>query len=268
MNSRYLDDVALIKLFIKGGARLAANEKLRVQPAHETDQLLARNGQILAIAQLKANPPEIRVRNQSTYTELLDKALRSQNYLPRHAQNVSGFTRYEYYPGPEGYKLYCEPARLLWRQWWIRYRQSRPQFLDMELLLLTHQQWYPVRNIVFSNSTLFVTTYRGETAHRGEDLVIWAEKETSTAKKGPQSYLGTQRRKRHAPSPASPTTASVSQASGKMPDIPNGMNPCKLPATWSQVVRCEAGKVYIKTALGELMVQGADLHCQFTEADR
>ena len=268
MNSSYLDDVALIQLFIKGKAHLASNEKLRVQSALDTDQLLARNGQILAIAQLKAEPPEIRVRHQSTYAELLDKTLRSHNFLPPSAESISGFTRYENYAGPEGYKLYCEPARLLWRQWWLRYRQNRPQFLDMELLLFTHQQWYPIRHIVFSSSTLFVTTYRGETAHQGEDLVIWAEKATPKANQPSPSLVGNRRQNRTVRSPASSSSAAVTvtqqAAVSKLKAAPVVAHQGMLPQTLRQVARYEAGKIYIKTALGELVVEGTNLRCQLT----
>ena len=282
MKSSYLDDVALIKLFISGQACLAANEKLQVRSALETEQLLTRNGQILAIAELEAKPPEIRVRCQSTYTELLDKTLRSQGFLPPKSEIKAGFRRYEYHKGPAGYQLHCEPARMLWREWWIRYRQHRPQFLDMELLLFTHDQWYPIRNIVFSNSTLFVTTYRGETAHQGDDLIIWAKaKALKNRRANSLAGKGGQRQKQTAtPSPQTATNATLSSRSPR-PSVPrpsmvsasqsakSGSNvtvtakaTCNLPQTWRTVVRFEGDKLYIKTALGELMIEGTDLRCQ------
>ncbi|MEL7314762.1 MAG: hypothetical protein AAFN08_07395 [Cyanobacteria bacterium J06559_3] len=281
MKSSYLDDVALIERFIEGQAHLAANEKLQVQSTLDTDQLLSRKGQVLAIARLKTDPPEIRVRSESTYTELLDKTLRSRGFLPPRAHNMAGFVRYERYKGPAGYQLRCEPARLLWREWWIRYRQNRPQFLDMELLLFTHNQWYPIRNIVFSNSTLFVTTYRGETAHQGDDLVIWAENKTPQARRSrPISGTRAQLQRQPGQTPVntrpSPTRSplsapQISQSEVSQPAVStakgtavNGNN-CSLPQAWRSVARCEAGKIYIKTALGELVIAGTDLHCQLNK---
>ncbi|MEO0535515.1 MAG: hypothetical protein AAF215_16790 [Cyanobacteria bacterium P01_A01_bin.123] len=176
MNKNYIDDIALIRLFVTGRANLAANEKLRVQSALDTYQLLAHNGQILAIAQPKASPPEIGVRPQSDYVDLLDKTLRAHSFLPIETDRSKGLTRYKYYGAPVGYQVQYSRARMLWREWWIQYRQRRPQSLQTEFLILTQQQWYPIRDIAFSHSTLFVTTHRGETAHRGDDFVIWAEK--------------------------------------------------------------------------------------------
>ncbi|MGF1521858.1 MAG: hypothetical protein ACFBSF_05995 [Leptolyngbyaceae cyanobacterium] len=280
MKSSYLDDVALIELFIKGQAHLAANEKLQVQSTLDVEQLLSRKGQVLAIAHLKASPPEIRVRCQSTYTELLDKTLRSQGFLPPSPDDTAGFICYERYKGPEGYQLHCEPARLLWREWWIRYRQNRPQFLDMELLLFTHNQWYPIRNIVFSNGTLFVTTYRGETAHQGDDLVIWAENKALPARRSRFiSGRGTPRQQptaAHQTSTDKPLAAPRSQTSapGTLKPLPSqsaiasassavvNRGNCSVPQAWRTVARCEAGKIYIKTAIGELVVEGANLRCQ------
>lgn len=266
MKSSYLDDTTLIKLFIKGQAQLAANEKLRVQTACDTTQLIARNGQILAIAQLQVESPNIRVRSQSTYTELLDTILKSHNFLPSGSEDAAGFAQYRYYEGPPGYKLHCESARLLWRHWWIRYRQSRPQFLDLDLLIFTHQQWYPIRHVVFSNSTLFVTTYRGETAHQGDDLVLWADKQTSRAKKTTLSPRTKTQRPKLTTRPHTPAASTSSPTESLPTTARNSLTAesvatCPLPQALQQVARCEAGKIYIKTALGVIVIEGKDLSC-------
>ena len=266
MNSGYLDDAALIKLFITGQIQLAANANLRVQSALDTSQLLASNGQILAISRLKADPPEIGIRPKSRYAELLDKTLREYSFLMVGVVNSQRFIRYNLQSAPAGYRLYCEPARLLWRKWWTRYRQTRFGFLQMDLLVFTQQKWYPIRNIILSQSMLFVTTYRGETTHQGEDLVIWAEKVAEATETPTQLPAKAQIQGLAANAcAAKPSRPSTSDAKSRMqPRAP--AKPATvvggLPRHIQQIARYEKGKLYIKTALGELVVEGANLRCK------
>lgn len=265
MNSGYLDDAALIKLFVTGQVQLAANANLRVQSALDTSQLLASNGQILAISRPKTDPQEIGVRPKSKYTELLDKTLRESSFLMVGVVNSQRFIRYNFQSAPAGYRLYCEPARLLWRQWWIRYRQTRFGFLQMDLLVFTQQQWYPVRNIILSQSMLFVTTYRGETIHQQEDLVIWAEKVADATERLTQLPATAQIQSKDAQAvTAKPLGSSISDAKPRMqPRAPAKLATVvgELPKHLQQIARYEKGKLYIKTALGEVVVEGANLRC-------
>lgn len=256
MNDSYLDDDVIIQRFIEGRAHLAANEKLRVQSALDTEQLLARNGQILAIARLQETPPEVLVRKKSSYSQLMDRALQSSAFLPVRSNAPQGFSRYIYHTVPEGYQPHCAPARVLWRQWWLRHRQGRPSLVELDLALFTKGDWCPIRNIIFNHSTLFITTHWGETAHHGEDLVVWAEKKASTGQQ--ERRLGVLRNRKTASSvlgsKGKPGPISSSQVSG----IP------AIPATLQQVVRQEAGKLYIQTAVGEVVIEGTDLRCGLT----
>lgn len=258
MNQNQLDDVSLIKLFIQGKASLATSEKLRVQPALDTEQLLARNGQILAIARLQAKAPEVLVRPQSSYTQLISETLQSQAFLPGAPDSSTGFLRYQYHEVPNGYQPRCAPARVLWRQWWLRYRNGRPRLVELELILFTYGEWQPIRNIIFNHSTLFVTTHRGETAHQGEDVVVWAEKTTPIAN-GTIPRLRTalhSHRQRSRPSGDAPVPPSCPLPP---PAIASRQD---LSPHLQQVVRQENGRLYIRTSAGELIVEGSNLRCQ------
>lgn len=74
------DDLDLLRLFIAGNGQLASNESLKVQVALDTHQLLTRNGKMLAIARMNIEPPEIQVRPQSSYAELLSKTLQDHQF--------------------------------------------------------------------------------------------------------------------------------------------------------------------------------------------
>lgn len=254
MNKNCIDDVTLIRLFIAGRANFAANGKLRVQSALDTQQLLARSGQILAIARPKAEPPEIGVRPQSSYTALLDRTLRAHSFLPLGTGQSKGFARYRYHLAPEGYQLRCASARDLWREWWMRYRQKRPQGVQIDLLFFTQQKWYSIRDIVFSNSTLFVTTYRGETAHQATDLVVWAEKmPEETADEKTQFFTAAQVKAKAAQAHKSQQTRSLSQYQSRShPRVPSTAarpereckgQPCRVPTKVNrrQPQRCSQG---------------------------
>lgn len=263
-----MDDSSLIRLFIQGQAQLAANEHLRVQPALDTEQLIARNGQILAIARLQITPPTVHVRPKSTYLKLIDRSLRSQAFFPVKSKAPQGFLCYRYYTVPAGYKPKCAPARLLWRQWWVRHRQGRPRLAEFDLALFVHGDWCPIRNIIFNHSTLFITTHQGESAHQGEDLVVWIEKDTSPATaftpRSPTYPRSRQRvyaalNKRKAQYPGASCLQPVSSA------LVEGLQ--ALPQPWHRFVREEAGKLYVKTPLGELRVEGTNLRISGSAPD-
>lgn len=279
MPKSYLDDLTLIRSFIKGEAQLAVNDKLRVQSALNTDQLLARNGQILAIAKLKANPSQIRVRQESSYAELLDKTLRNHNFMPTGATDASGTVSYEHCQGPEGYKLFCEPARLLWRQWWLSYRHSRSSAMNVDLLIFTKQKWYPIRTIEFGRGTLFITTLRGDVALQGEDLAIWAEKDASLAQDQRVTQMAAAARiqskvagapvgnSRPAAATATATAPSPTTAQTSQPHYTPGVagatvTASRIPRSLERVARNEAGKLYIQTNVGEVVIEGVNLRCR------
>ncbi|MEM0979533.1 MAG: hypothetical protein AAGH78_04580 [Cyanobacteria bacterium P01_H01_bin.58] len=268
MNRDNLDDLTLIRLFITGQGNLTTNGKLRVQSALDTHQLLARNGEILASSCMSNDPPEVQIRPHSPYTQPLHKTLLAHEFLPIGTSSTTGFARYEYHAVPEKYQLCCLSARTLWQQWWMRkrQRQNRADSINMDLLVFTQKAWYPIRDIAFSNSTLFIKTYRGETGHQAEDLVVWAEAQPETQEEPTQFMTAQQiearasnsRKPEHAAPCLShpPTVKKTPSAPSPLPQVGD------LPQYWRRVVRREDGKIYVKTTLGVLMIEGADLSCQ------
>lgn len=250
MNNSRLNDEALVQQFIEGQTHLAANGRLQIRPALDTRQLIARNGQILAIARPQKTPPAVFIRPKSTYTPLLDRLLRSSAFFPVTSDAPQGFLCYQHHTVPKGYQSQCGPARVLWRQWWLRHRQGRPPLAELELLLFIKKNWRPIRKIIFNHSTLFITTQCGETAHQGEDLVVWAEAAAPASRGAIQNRAAVSRRAvREAVETPTPSEAAFAVA------------PPPLPTHLRQIVRQEAGRLYVETPLGELVVEGVDLRC-------
>jgi hypothetical protein len=81
MKTTGLDDIQIIRNFIDGHGTLMANRSLRVEAAFDTQQLLARSGQILATYRLQGQSVQILVRPESSYANLLQQTLRTFDYL-------------------------------------------------------------------------------------------------------------------------------------------------------------------------------------------
>ncbi|MGD1906910.1 MAG: hypothetical protein ACFB0C_13065 [Leptolyngbyaceae cyanobacterium] len=253
MGNVYLDDVEIVRQFIEGEGALVANESLRIQAALDTAQLLARNGQILAIARLQNSPSQVLIRPQSDYAELLHQVLEAYEYVPLGQDAQTQFQRYEHHAVPVGYQLHCAAARELWRQWWLQHRHSPAAFFPEELQLLSNDQWCPIQDIVFNQGTLFVKTALGETIHQGHDSLVWIEQQAEASDDEPtqfltadmaaeQGYVSTVRQSPQSPQPKRPQT--------------------QVPAPLNQIVRHESGKLYVRTALGELVIEGSNLNCR------
>lgn len=259
-----LDDLTLLQLFASGDATLEANQSLHVQPANDLRQLLGRKGLLLATAYDAAMPPRIEVRRDTDYTAVLHQVLLDHHFVPIGQELDSQVLCYAYSPVPQGYHLNYTPARQLWKQWWIRSNRQAKRKLQLDLFVLTKNKWYPVRDIGLSSGTLYVETLRGETAHHGDDMVVWLEKDTEEEADKTRILASPAA----APSPA--TQTQPVDASSQSPSTPA---PTVAPAsvlltdpvlkratpTMASVVCTREGKVYVKTAAGVLVIEGDNL---------
>jgi hypothetical protein len=70
-----LDDITLIKKFVDGEDILLANPNLRVEPAFDTVQLLAKTGELIATLKFVSKIRTALVRRESKYWDLVHQAL-------------------------------------------------------------------------------------------------------------------------------------------------------------------------------------------------
>lgn len=261
-----LDDLTLLQWFVSGDATLEANQSLRIQPANNSRQLLGRRGGLLATAYDAAMPPHIEVRRDTDYTAVLHQILLDHHFVPTGQGLDSQVLSYGHYPIPEGYHIFHGQARQLWKLWWTHPSHLSDRHLQLDLFVLTQEQWYPVRDIALNGGTLYVETLRGETVHHGDDMMVWLKKDTSEEAEETQFWTSPATAVASAVSAPPPRPAPPpSQAASSSPVVSAPVLPAALvqkvrvaPALAS-VVRAREGKVYVKTAAGVVVIEGDNL---------
>ncbi len=110
------DDLSILQQFVKGKLTFAANRNLKVQVAHDTVQLLTKQGELLAVLKTNGKSRAILVRRGVTYWQLLQQVLVENDCMPV-GQNDKGLVKYEYHPLPFGYEMQHTESKEFWRYW-------------------------------------------------------------------------------------------------------------------------------------------------------
>ncbi|PSR16775.1 hypothetical protein C8255_16090 [filamentous cyanobacterium CCP3] len=278
------NDLTLLQWFVSGDATLEANQSLRVQPANSLRQLLGRKGKLLATAYDAATPPRIEVRRNTDYTNLLHQILLDYHYMPIGQGLDSQVLCYAHSVIPVGYRMNYTEARQLWKQWWIRSSRRGNRTLQLDLFVLTQNQWYPIRDIAINSGTLYIETLRGETVHYGDDMMVWLEKDSAEAGEETRFWAAKAPQKSSVTSAVAVESAPAETTDSKPPTPPievpvaTPLPPCPLPgglaaspvastgqpsapanSALASVVCTREGKVYVKTAAGVVVIEGDNL---------
>jgi hypothetical protein len=171
-----LDDIALIRQFVTGETTLAANQNLRVESTFNTLQLLAKRRGVIATAHLNEGKVKtILGRAESEYWGLLHQVVQEYGWMPTDQQDQPGWMKYEHRQIPAGYQVNYTEARLLWKEWWVRSRQSPSSSIQLNLLIFVakRQQWYPIRDIICHEGTLYIKTLVAELILLSNASVVW-----------------------------------------------------------------------------------------------
>ena len=171
-----LDNASLIEQYIQGKASLAANPELRVETIDNRVQLLEKEGKLLAIKDLQAHPTTFLVRHHSDYTGLLQQSLQRYCFAPDKGVDTIRLVSYRKFSVPPNYSLKFDEAAVLWKRWWRHHRFSRNSRLQLDLLLMIRQKWYPLNNIACDRGTLFIKTLIGEVVLDRTDIAVWLER--------------------------------------------------------------------------------------------
>jgi len=274
-----LDDLTLLQWFVSGDATLEANGNLRIQPTNKLRQLFSRRGALVGTAYDAALPPQIVVQRDTDYTAVLHQVLLDHHYVPvGQAVNSLGIT-YKYHPVPDGYQIHYTPARDLWKTWWRLPYQHAHKHLQLELFALTQDKWYPIRDITLNRGTLYVETLRGETIHGGDDLMVWLQKDSDDEAEKTQFWAASPPLGSVPDQPnAADTTAPVMKPQPTPTPArsqPRVLKPVPSPtaqsaqplvksaatvdASLNAVVRAAHNRLYIRTSLGTVVVEGDNL---------
>jgi hypothetical protein len=178
-----VDDNTVIQRFVQGEMALLANANLRVEPAFNTVQLLAKRGGPIATAKLVGQIRSVLLRYSSTYGEAVNRALVDNGYIPVGI-TAQGLTQYEHRSIPTGYAANHTPARYLWKLWRARHgKMHLPN--QLSLMVMTANGWEPVQEIEFGqDSRFFVRVPSDEIMLDSNDLIVWLspiENKESTA---------------------------------------------------------------------------------------
>ncbi len=175
-----LSDSELIQQFvtnsIQGREVLLANRSLRAQQVYDQNQLLDRSGSILLSAHFQGTPTEFLARPSSDYWQDITASLASHGFLMFGGKPESRFVSFQYCRLPDGYQLFCTPAKYLWKVWWHHRRQVSNRSIHLDLLTRSRSTWYGVRDIVYGQGFIYIKTLGDEINVTMDDLVIWSKK--------------------------------------------------------------------------------------------
>lgn len=170
-----IDDFTLIQKFVEGELSFSANQNLRIEPAFNTAQLLAKKGELIATVKLVGKIRAVLLRQSSNYRELVNRVLVAEQYIPLGI-NDQGLIQYEYCPIPAGYEANYTEVRQLWKAWRSHYSRHS----NTTLLIRAGQGWLPIQKIEFGQESFFIQVPGDEKMLCVSDQIIWLSPAEST----------------------------------------------------------------------------------------
>lgn len=278
-----LDDIALIRQFVSGEATLASNQNLRVESTFNGAQLLAKRSGLIATAKLSSGQVSAVIAKQnSEYWGVLHQVLQEYGFAPTPTAGQSGTMEYLRRSVPPGYHINYTEARLLWREWWTRNSRSWARTMQLNVLIFIEkrQQWYPIREIICHEGVLYIKTLVAEIVIAITDSLVWLSSIPPESKESESQRQPTQTTALTEPAVPSvnppqfdSTSWQTFATSEQETSVPVDVKPANLssarqpppnprPALES-VARMANGRLYIKTSLGVVVVEGTNLKYKF-----
>jgi hypothetical protein len=254
-----------------------ANQSLRIEPAFNSLQLLTKRGGLLATLQQDNGNSTVLLRQGSDYRHLIRHILLENSFLPQGKVQRTEFEQYQKMQIPAGYTLHSTEARVLWKEWWTTTRNTQRNSIQTDLLIFTRNTWYPVRDIASNHGTLFLKTLGNELIFEANQEVIWLKRnvdETNVQKTElqQQSFEPMSVRAAHLTHRTTIQQTATAQ-NRKTSDQPTAhpaseqnqenfrdrMDTATLRPDLRGVLKMQQGKLYITTAIGEVVVEGEHL---------
>jgi hypothetical protein len=190
-----LDDTKLVEKFVQGSNQLLASANLRLEVNGGLSQLMARNGDPIAIMYLQNKPRTAIVKHNSQFLELIDRMFVDRSFVMFGDASRAGFVEYRYVVTPAGYQIsYTDPS-ILWKKWWPTEKFQDKQRFNMSILVSFKDNWYPVQNINVNAGTYTIKTIAGQLVLKRDGKVLWLtqtsqEQPTPDAKTSPPESSG------------------------------------------------------------------------------
>lgn len=171
-----LNDSTMIWRFAQGKKRLAINQNLRINYAHNSLQLSTPNNELIAIHKIAKKLHYILIKKDSKYSEMIQNIISECQFIPIDTTTAErGFMRYQKYEIPEGYNLRYEPAEQLW-QTWQEDRQQPVAGIQLDILILARSKWYRVQQMICTDNRLDLQTRLGLISLSLRDRIAWIAK--------------------------------------------------------------------------------------------
>ncbi len=166
-------DTKLIQKFAQGSNQLLSNDRVRLETNAGVSQVIAQNGEILAIMYLQRQPRTALIKAGSTYAEKFSEHLIDRDFVLLGDAKLAGFLEYRHYVTPAGYRVqYTEPA-ILWKKWWPTERFQNKQRFNMNILVRLNDNWYPIQNIVVEAGRFTIKTLPGQIDIKSSEQLLW-----------------------------------------------------------------------------------------------
>ncbi|MBW4582965.1 MAG: hypothetical protein KME42_25645 [Tildeniella nuda ZEHNDER 1965/U140] len=267
-----LDDITLMQQFISGEATLAANQKLRIEPAFNSVQLMAKRGGLIATMKRSGSRQTVLLRQQTDYSATMRQILLARRFVPvAGVGDQSGFEQYRADEIPSGYEATYATANVLWKEWWRTARKRSSQGIYMDILIFVRDTWYPIRNIVCSQGSLFVTTLVSEVSFESSEQLTWLRQLPPSRPDSAELQISPVPARSLQPlnSPLQPSIAHKEQQPVSIPPAFLSKRDALDDGSRSelkQVLRFRQGKLYVTTALGDIVVEGSHLRFRLDDA--
>jgi hypothetical protein len=152
------------------------NDNLRTNYAHNSLQLSAPNGELIAIHKVAARLHYILVKKDNNYSNLIKDIIGEYQFIPIDTATAErGFLRYQKYEIPTGYDLSYASVAELW-QTWLTSRQQPLEGMQLDLLVLAKAKWYRVQDAICSDDRLDIQTRLGLISLPLRDRIAWIAK--------------------------------------------------------------------------------------------
>ncbi|MBT9312759.1 hypothetical protein [Leptothoe kymatousa] len=149
---------------------------LRAHNICDNNQLFVKNEGLLASSHLVQDPHCFLVKLSSPYWQLINKILLEKGFIPNESKGNTEFYTYQYSKVPPAYEVNCTSPNELWRKWWIQRNQKSTSMWNLDFLIRTRSEWYPVRDIEISNHSIFIQTLGQKIRLTENDVAVWLHK--------------------------------------------------------------------------------------------
>jgi hypothetical protein len=168
-----LDDNKLVEKFVQGSNQLLASANLRLEVNGGASQLIARNGDLMAIMYLQNKPRTAIVKHSSQFLEPIDRMLIDRDFVLFGDASRTGFLEYKHFVTPAGYRVWYTDPSILWKKWWPTEKFQNKQRFNMDILVGFKDNWYPVQNINVNAGNFTIKTIAGQLLVKRDEKVLW-----------------------------------------------------------------------------------------------